>query len=273
MKGIDLKMDQVAPGRYVGSFPSSKAGSYMVLVSPGQGRAPFRTGDQRSLLRRVPRVGNQRPALGAARHDRARRAACPANSSNRPTAWTGSSRCWKSIRFATTCPGLRAARTIWTYLLLAAACLFFFDVFVRRVQVSFAWVPVLAARLLGRKPPAARRRDFGATSQPEGRGRRPPCTTSRGARFRAFGRARARQGRLGGTLACRAARRSRRPFDGRAVGRNARLYRPTPQGQTGCTSKTQRGMICPRSAERRARGTPRTYPGTATAVLRGRRIR
>jgi hypothetical protein len=42
--------------------------------------------------------------------------------------------------------------------LLIAGLIFFFDVFFRRVQVSFAWAPVLAGRLrdrvLGRQPQA-----------------------------------------------------------------------------------------------------------------------
>ena len=43
--------------------------------------------------------------------------------------------------------------------MLVGSCLFFFDVFVRRVQVSFAWVPALAGRL--------RDRLFGRKGEPE----------------------------------------------------------------------------------------------------------
>ena len=40
LKPIDLKIRQTAPGRYVGSFPASEAGSYFLMVSPGAGQAP-----------------------------------------------------------------------------------------------------------------------------------------------------------------------------------------------------------------------------------------
>ena len=34
----------MAPGRYVGEFPSEMAGSYLIVVNPGAGKAPIRTG-------------------------------------------------------------------------------------------------------------------------------------------------------------------------------------------------------------------------------------
>jgi hypothetical protein len=42
-------------------------------------------------------------------------------------------------------PKASSGQDIWPALLLVAGCLFFFDVFFRRVTVSFAWVPPLAA--------------------------------------------------------------------------------------------------------------------------------
>ena len=51
-----------------------------------------------------------------------------------------------------------SSQDIWFLVVLLAAWLLFFDVFVRRVQVNFAWVPVLAgrvtARLFGRQQAA-----------------------------------------------------------------------------------------------------------------------
>ena len=44
LKPIDLRMEQTAPGRYVGEFPAADPGSYMVMLSPGTGKAPLRTG-------------------------------------------------------------------------------------------------------------------------------------------------------------------------------------------------------------------------------------
>ena len=40
-----------------------------------------------------------------------------------------------------------SSQPIWHYLVLVASCLFFFDVFVRRVQVGFGWVPALSRRV------------------------------------------------------------------------------------------------------------------------------
>jgi hypothetical protein len=52
-----------------------------------------------------------------------------------------------------------SSQDAWQYLLLAASCVFFSDVFFRRVQVNAAWVPPLAGRardwLLRRRPKAA----------------------------------------------------------------------------------------------------------------------
>ena len=43
MKPIDFEIKQTAPGRYIGEFDAKQAGSYLLLVSPGPGRAPIRT--------------------------------------------------------------------------------------------------------------------------------------------------------------------------------------------------------------------------------------
>ena len=43
-------------------------------------------------------------------------------------------------------PRSRSSQPVWHLLVLTASCLFFFDVFVRRVTVSFDWVPPLAFR-------------------------------------------------------------------------------------------------------------------------------
>jgi uncharacterized membrane protein len=40
----DIDVKQIAPGRYLGEFDAADAGSYMILVNPGRGKAPIRTG-------------------------------------------------------------------------------------------------------------------------------------------------------------------------------------------------------------------------------------
>ncbi len=44
MKPFPITLRQQAPGRYVGEFEASQAGSYMLTVSPGPGKAPITTG-------------------------------------------------------------------------------------------------------------------------------------------------------------------------------------------------------------------------------------
>src|SRR6185312_1100304 len=44
MKPHQLKLEQTAPGRYVGAFSTQDTGAYTVMLSPGPGRAPILTG-------------------------------------------------------------------------------------------------------------------------------------------------------------------------------------------------------------------------------------
>jgi len=52
--------------------------------------------------------------------------------------------------FRHTLPKATARQDVWPQLLLLASCLFFADVFVRRVHVSLAWIPQLAATVRDR---------------------------------------------------------------------------------------------------------------------------
>ena len=145
LEPVELKMDQTAPGRYQGAFAGRDAGSYFVLISPGAEMAPLLTGvnvpysdefrsreANEALLGQLPglepkggkpgkmlppidELGEVEPLL---EHDTFRHDLAKAFSS----------------------------QDIWFLVVLLAACLLFLDVFVRRVQVSFAWVPTLAGR-------------------------------------------------------------------------------------------------------------------------------
>ena len=44
LKPVAMKMTQTAPGRYVGEMPAGDSGSYFIVVGPGGGLAPIRTG-------------------------------------------------------------------------------------------------------------------------------------------------------------------------------------------------------------------------------------
>jgi uncharacterized membrane protein/Mg-chelatase subunit ChlD len=157
MEPFDVKIRQVAPGRYVGEFDGDAAGSYFVNVVPGPGRPPIRTGvnvpysaefrdrfANESLLAALAETkpaggepgrvikGTLRPgevdsllATNTFRHDLA-----------------------KAI----------SSQDLWPLLLVIGACVFFNDVLVRRVTISLAWmVPLMVAardRVLGRQPAA-----------------------------------------------------------------------------------------------------------------------
>jgi uncharacterized membrane protein/Mg-chelatase subunit ChlD len=149
MKSNNLKLKQTAPGRYAGSFEASEAGSYFVVLSPGGDRAPVRAGvnvpyspefrdrgpndvllTQLAQLEArdgprgelMPKIGEQAKlddllAINTFRH---------------------------------TMPEASHASDIWPPILWLTGLVFLGDVFIRRVQVSFAWVPVVTKRLRDR---------------------------------------------------------------------------------------------------------------------------
>jgi len=143
LKPVDMKLEQTAPGRYVGSFPAKDSGSYFLMISPGAGKAPIRTGinipysdefrDRTpneallgELAGQVPKGGSAGLVIEAPEDSQRIEPLLSINTFRHDLAKAASS------------------QDIWHYLVLVASCLFFLDVFVRRVQVSFAWVPTLA---------------------------------------------------------------------------------------------------------------------------------
>jgi hypothetical protein len=148
MQSIPLEVEQTAPGRYVGEFESTKPGSYMIMVTPGAGQAMIRTGvnigyseefrDRETnapLLESMAKLqakggepGKLLPPLPEVPEENAEKALGPQLAVD---------------PFRRDLPQAVASQDIWPWLVLAASCLFFADVFVRRVQVSFLWlVPV-----------------------------------------------------------------------------------------------------------------------------------
>ncbi len=156
MKPIDLGIKQTAPGRYIGEFDAKKTGSYLLMVSPGAGKAPIRAGlsipysdefrereTNDALLTSLAHVAPKDGAAGQVID-------APAN-------LTGDERLAHMLEtneFRRDLAPATSSQGVWHLLVLTASCLFFFDIFVRRVTVSFAWVGPLAVgvrdRLLGR---------------------------------------------------------------------------------------------------------------------------
>jgi hypothetical protein len=148
MESIALEIEQTAPGRYVGEFDSIQPGSYMIMVTPGAGQAPIRTGvnvgysdefrDRQTnapLLESISRLpakggepGKLLPPLPDVPEENAEQVLGPQLAID---------------PFRRDLPQAVASQDIWPWLVLAASCFFLTDVFVRRVQVSFQWlVPV-----------------------------------------------------------------------------------------------------------------------------------
>jgi hypothetical protein len=147
MKPIDLKIHQTAPGRYVGEFDSPEAGSYFLMLSPGGGMAPILSGVN---VPYSPEYLDRETNEGIIKA----LASLPTKGPNQPgqiiedTKGTGQEALLAFDPYRHNLMKASNSQDIWNLLMLAAACLFFADVFVRRVQVSFAWVPPLANRAL-----------------------------------------------------------------------------------------------------------------------------
>ena len=156
LEPVEVKVEQTAPGRYVGTFPSKSAGSYFVMISPGAGMAPIRTGinvpysDEfrdrtpnstllTELSRLIPKGGKQKGLVIEVPEG-----AQIASEKDRIEALLATN------IFRHDLPKATSSRDVWFYVVLVCSCLFFFDVFFRRVQVGFAWAAPLAARVLRR---------------------------------------------------------------------------------------------------------------------------
>ena len=158
MSSLPLRIEQTAPGRYVGEFPSDQAGSYLIVVNTGSGRAQIRTGvsvgysaeyrdnqTNMALLRTLAKL----PAKDGPPGELTEAGLGGANLQQLVT----SNPFRRDLRPAV------ANRSIWPWLVLVGSCLFLADVFVRRVQVQFGWLWATLARvrdtILRRERPVA----------------------------------------------------------------------------------------------------------------------
>ena len=150
MKPIDIEMKQTAPGRYVGNFPAKDKGSYFVLLSPGPGRAPIRAGvnvpysdefrDRETNDPLLETLAAMRPKLG--KPGQIIEVKDPPNNVQQHL-----QKMLDYNPFRHDLPKAMSNQDIWPLLVLSACLVFFADVFTRRVNVSFAWVPPLVTRV------------------------------------------------------------------------------------------------------------------------------
>lgn len=164
MQPVPLVIEQVAPGRYLGEFESMNPGSYMVSILPGGDQAMIRTGvnvgyseefrDRQTNLPLLQTIANLEPAKGkpGVLVGAAQNAMLTNNPQVLPSLLTDDP-------YRRDLPPAISSQSIWPWMVVLASCLFFGDVFVRRVQIGFEWlVPVWAyidEKLLGREREAA----------------------------------------------------------------------------------------------------------------------
>jgi len=181
LKPVPVKMEQVAPGRYVGSFPAKDSGSYLVnvtAVQPKGEREPQAAGKAESRVEVTSiRTGVNVPYSDEFR-DRSTNEAllgqlagsvpkggpagrlieAPKDSEKKDSEKIDALLATNAFRHDL--PKATSSQDIWHYLLLLGGCLFFFDVLFRRVQVGLGWVPPLAGKardwVLRREPQAAK---------------------------------------------------------------------------------------------------------------------
>jgi uncharacterized membrane protein/Mg-chelatase subunit ChlD len=143
-----IELRQTSPGRYVGELSTEKDGSYFVSILPGPGQAPLRTGisipysaefrdrqTNRELLKGLAETspkGGEPGILRGGPEPTPMPERFAVNSFRRDLA--------KAV----------SSNFVWPWLLLLSGCLFFGDVFVRRVAVDFEWIGPAVAQLRSR---------------------------------------------------------------------------------------------------------------------------
>ena len=147
LEPVQMKMEQVAPGRYVGTFPGRDSGSYFIMLSPGAGRAPIRTGID------VP-YSDEFRGLSTNTNLLETLSKLVPEGSDEGGRYIPAAEGMDEIKpllaidtFRHDLPKATSSQDAWYYMVLLGSCLFFFDVFVRRVQIGFGWVPVVAGRV------------------------------------------------------------------------------------------------------------------------------
>lgn len=136
----DLSLRQVAPGRYVGEFEADGQGTYHVALSAGADTPPLRVGvnvpysaefrdrsTNATLLENMAALAPKDGQPGLVIRDE--------TGADTVDAWVRSLLQFDSFRHDL--PQSSSRRDLWPLLLLIAGCLFFGDVFVRRVAVDF----------------------------------------------------------------------------------------------------------------------------------------
>lgn len=157
---LPLELQQVAPGRYVGSFPTDQSGSYIVNIAvaapgPDSGADHGQPRQQVTTLRagvNVPyseefRARPPNEALLRQLAALAPRGGYPGRVIGTLDGTQPIDRLLSVDPFRRDLPKATSIEDIWFYAVFGGCCLFLCDVFFRRVQVGLKWVVPAAARL------------------------------------------------------------------------------------------------------------------------------
>jgi uncharacterized membrane protein len=160
MQPVPMKIEQTAPGRYTGEFQAKDAGSYFLMISPGAGQSPIRTGINVPYSDEFRELAPNEALLDqlAAMTPKDGKPGAVIEAKN--TKANALEQLLAVDTFRHNLLKASSSQDAWHFFLLAVSCVFFSDVFFRRVQVNLAWAPPLAGRardwIMRRKPkPAA----------------------------------------------------------------------------------------------------------------------
>lgn len=145
MTARTVVIEQVAPGRYVGEFDTDSSGSYMLAVNPGPGQPMIRTGvnvgysdefrdreTNRPLLTQIASLEPRGGQPGKLIDEEA--------GVELPAAGDIPEQLVAVDPYRRDMPQAVSSQDRWPFLVLMASCLFFADVFVRRVQFDLSWM-------------------------------------------------------------------------------------------------------------------------------------
>jgi len=151
LEPLPLRMEQVAPGRYTGSFPIDRAGTYFVNVLPGSGNAPLSTGVtvpysdefryRQSDQTLMAQLASLRPEGGQP------------GEVTVPLGEQVSEELLASDAFRGGLPLARRIRDAWPWFVLIAAALFFTDILIRRIAIRFDFLKTWWDALMGNRQP------------------------------------------------------------------------------------------------------------------------
>ncbi len=157
----DVSIRQTAPGRYMAEFEAKKAGSYFITIAgkmPAEDVDPAAGPASGKLVPFQLRTGVSVPYSEEFRNRQTNRALLttlaglkprggkPGNVIDGPMTAGSFDQLLATNTFRHNLAKALSSDDVWPYLLVFAACVFFADVLVRRVHVSFEWVGPLAGR-------------------------------------------------------------------------------------------------------------------------------